>query len=36
MVEKDYPSAAAARASIIQKIKDKLTKGYVGKELKYR
>lgn len=35
-VEKDYPSPAAARVSVIQKIKDKLTKGYLSKDAKLR
>ena len=34
-MEKDYASNAAARATVIQKIADKLTKGYMGKDLKY-
>ena len=34
-VEKDYASAAAARANIISKIKDKLTKGYVSEVAKH-
>ena len=33
-VSKDYPSNAAARSTTIQKITDKLTKGYICKDAK--
>jgi hypothetical protein len=31
---KEYASVAAARATVIQKINDKLTKGYICKDAK--
>lgn len=33
-VEKRYPSITAAKASVIQKINEKLTKGYISKDAK--
>lgn len=33
-VEKDYGSLAAARATVIKKLTEKLTKGYVGRDAK--
>jgi predicted DNA-binding WGR domain protein len=35
-IDKTYPSAPAAKISVVQKITEKLTKGYVGRDAKLK